>query len=237
MGVKRKRFVQVVGLVMALAGVVAVSAPAAFALTIGDPADPATGNCFPFGCSGTRYQQVYNSSLFPNPFSFNTVTFFNTKFGPGAGIIDTANYEIRFSETPKAVNGLDTSVFDNNIGVNDQPFFNGVLGGPIGPSMEFLILGSTYNYDPSQGNLLMDIHKIDLPGSGSVFLDARNGTFGIDSSRAHNFGIAFESWGLVTKFGETNGPGPGPVVPEPSTLLLTTLGLAGAGLSRRRPRI
>lgn len=194
-------------------------------ITIGEPASG--GNCFPFGCSGgTRYQQVYNAALFSGPMAINELSFFNTQ--SGSGIIDTATYEIHFSTTSQPVNGLDTTVFNNNVGPNDQLFFLGTLGGPIGGTI-FTISGTDFLYNPANGNLLLDIFKSNSQNNGDAYLDARNGTFGTDSSRAHNFGSGFESYGLVTRFSDEAQS-----VPEPGSILLLGIGLLGLAGFRKK---
>jgi hypothetical protein len=216
-------------------------APAAAALnvTIGEPPDPATGNCFPFGCSdpefgpGTRYQQVYSGASFPGPILIQTITFFNTQVFPGAVQIHPARYEIHLSTTSKAVNGLDLIDLDENVGTDDRTVFSAMLSGT--PGTDFAIVLSTpFQYNPTEGNLLLDVFKSDFsPLSigtaallGFAFLDARNGSFGSESSRAHDFGSDFEGWGLVTNFSGENGPQP---VPSPASLILLTGGILGVG--------
>lgn len=223
-----KRTALVVTVLLLLAALVA---PPAFATTIiiGSPADAGSGNCFPFGCSGSRYQQVYNAALFPGPLLINQLQFFNTQFNPGLGVVETANYEIHFSATAAAVNALSAADFDSNVGANDALFFNGVLGGPIG-GPTFTIAGTGFLYNPAAGNLLLDIFKTGGAFNGNVFFDARNGSFGTDSSRAHNFGSAFANYGLVTGFSD-DGLTP---VPEPATLTLLAPALAWAAWRRHR---
>jgi len=57
-------------------------------------------------------------------------------------------------------------------------------------------------YDPSKGNLLLDI--VISPGAVffplNVFYASRSGTANGIFSRYHNFGSAFIGWGLVTEF-------------------------------------
>lgn len=219
-------------LVVAILLLVGVPASPALATTIivGQPGDAGSGNCFPFGCSGgSRYQQVYNAALFPGSLLVNQVQFFNTQFNPGLGVVGTANYEIHLSATAAAVNGLSTVDFDSNVGANDALFFNGTLGGPIGGTT-FAINGTGFLYNPADGNLLLDIFKTGGASNGNVYFDARNGSFGTDSSRAHDFGSEFANWGLVTGFSD-DGLAP---VPEPATLTLLAPALAWAAWRRHR---
>jgi hypothetical protein len=221
-----------IALVTVILLLAAFVASPAFATTIiiGQPGDAGTGNCFPFGCStGSRYQQMYNAALFPSPLLINQLQFFNTQFAAGTGVVETANYAIHLSATAAAVNALDTSNFGANVGANDALFFNGVLGGPIGGTT-FTIDGTGFLYNPADGNLLLDIFKTGGSANGNVFFDARNGTFGTDSSRAHNFGSEFANWGLVTGFSD-DGLAP---VPEPATLTLLAPVLAWAAWRRHR---
>ena len=61
-----------------------------------------------------------------------------------------------------------------------------------------------------------------------------NSTFGTDSSRAHNYGTLFDSTGLVTQF--TYEAASAQPVPEPATMTLLGLGLAGMAGRRWRHR-
>jgi hypothetical protein len=174
-------------------------------------------NTFPFGgpfsgYPGTEYQQVYNQSLFP-VMDITNITFFNS----GGYTFANASYDIYLSVTSKAVNGLDNVTLSNNVTGTNTFFWNGSLSGNPGSSFSFY--GPAFHYDPSMGNLLIDIFRTGSEIGGSC--DAMNGTFGDLSSRAQDFGAHNTSYGLVTGFNYVPLP--------PSALLLGSglLGLAG----------
>ena len=113
-------------------------------------------NGYPFtinAIGGTLdYEQIYSSTAFSGPITFNTITFFDTQI-PGS-VVPSGNYDITFSYTSSPLNS-DYPV----AGTGTQTFFDGVLGGPTGTS--FSISGTPFVYDPSLGNLLIDVHVID----------------------------------------------------------------------------
>ena len=212
--------------VAALALCIIVSAPG-YAVLIGTPGQDNNG--FPFGGSlpgypGSEYQQVYNQSLFP-VMDITSITFFNSF----SGYLDGATYQIYLSVTSKAVNGLDGTILYNNVTGTNVLFWTGDLSGNPGPTFSFS--GPAFHYDPSQGNILIDIKRYGVSGesTGGSF-DAMNGNFGTDSSRAHNFGPAGydASFGLVTGFNYG--------VPLPPSVLLLGSGLLGLGAARYRYR-
>ena len=113
-------------------------------------------NCIPFSCSVdhfvSTYQQVYSSSSFYGITAFNLISF---SLGQG-GTLDSGTYVIDFSYTPKAVDGLSDASPSANIGADETLFGSFVLPGGTAPST-LSFEGTTFDYDPTQGNLLMTI--------------------------------------------------------------------------------
>ena len=70
------------------------------------------------------YEQIYSSTAFSGPITFNTITFFDTQ-APGSVVL-SGNYDITFSYTSSPL-GSDYPI----AGTGTQTFFDGVLGGPI----------------------------------------------------------------------------------------------------------
>lgn len=210
----------------AIASILAALCCAAQAGTVvlGGPGDASAGNCLPFGCETAEYQQVYAAVQFAGPVTITGLTFYNLEV-PG-GSVAAGTYEIRLSTTSAAVNGLSVD-FGANVGADEALFavFNGgVLAGP-----SFTISGDGFAYDPSKGNLLMDIRASNAWGA-SVYLDARHGTANGAFSRMVDGGwTGTENYGLVTGFTVA-------VVPEPATTALMALGGLLLMLSAARRR-
>ena len=180
----------------------------------------------------TRYQQVYAASSFDRPFNIQQIVFY-PRFDTAEPIL-AATFEIYLSVTRYAVNEIDGRPFDANLGDRTE-YFTSFFGGFVITGNEFVIRGNPYLYNPSRGNLLLDIRISGAPlgYQGPYFAalgqgDAawyEHGLF----SRWHDLGTGFDNRGLVTGFRTS--------VPEPGTLLLLGLGLAGLGglaIGRRR---
>ena len=103
-----------------------------------------------------------------------------------------------------------------------------VLGGGVTPST-LTFTGNTFDYDPTQGNLLMTIVISGASDVADGYYDADN--TGSVTSRAY-FGTTqgADSTGLVTGFNDVG-------VPEPGSLLLlgsVLLGLGGTTIIKRK---
>jgi hypothetical protein len=176
------------------------------------------GNSLPFDQSApldiTEYQQVYAGSQFPGVFTFSSINFLEAGT---SGYMDTATFQISFSTTAAAPGALSTNL-GSNIGSNVQAFGTFTLSNGVAPS-EITFTGTPYTYNPSNGNLLMDViisdQVADLHG---FYAGEEADSTGTVTSRAYlESGVgAADDVGLVTEFD----------TPEPGTV-----GFAAAGLS------
>ena len=222
--------------------VLLTAASAVAGVIVGQPADPGTGNCYPFGCAyggnGTEYQQVYNSGQFSGPITINNLEFYNTQFDFAATAMNSGTWAISLSTTSADWNTLSGN-FAANIGANNTLVFTGNLDQTwaFGDTLQ-ISLTTPFTYDPSMGNLLMDVmvNGITAPG-GSIYFDTNGNNEGEFNGntylgRVYNDGAVNSGYGLVTGF----DAGSISQIPEPGSMALLGSGLLlVGGLLRRKP--
>jgi hypothetical protein len=198
------------------------TAPAHASVTVGTPSFG--GNCFPFDCGYTgEYQQVYGSSAFSGPTTINTIEFFLTPSSPVSS--NLSSFTLSFYLTNKAVDGLSTSP-----SANETTLLSSF--GTFIPGTSYSFTGNSFTYDPSLGNLLLDITTPGAPNGGNAFYfssvtgDAMSNLYRSGGTGALTTG----SNGLVTRFSQVEA------VPEPATWAMMLLGFGAMGFSLRRRR-
>ena len=186
-----------------------------------------TGNsAFNFPTSfGYYFQQIYSSSSFSSPLNIREITFYNSLYPGGTPAAGT--FDIFLSTTNASIATFDTS--NSTTTPYYDPSFTQVYHGTL-PAIASgaldLNLSTAFNYNPSQGKLLLTIRNNDLSSGNSLFLDADLNNPNINW-RGSAFPYDFNE-GLVTGFNVS-------AVPEPSTWAMMILGFAGLGfLAYRR---
>jgi hypothetical protein len=172
------------------------------------------------GLHSQRYQQVYKASEFTSfggPIRVTEIAFRPDPFWGDAFQTTLPGVEIHLSTTSKVPDGLSTT-FASNLGADDTLVFNGSLQlsssftGPVDGPKAFdvrIVLTTPFVYDPTAGNLLLDIRN--LQGGTTTILDAEM-QFGDTTSRVYSYAVpdsvlnptgflgGTSSVGLVTEF-------------------------------------
>jgi len=182
------------------------------------------GNSFPFGGTGTEYQEAYASSDFSGPLSITGIDFF---LQPDTSGVLGGTYTLSLSIITANINSLSGSDLPSNIGPNNTEFTSVVLSGAA-PS-ELTFTGGPFSYNPSLGNLLLDI-TITSPSGTAAFEDgAGSGPAGIVRYYNEPATTGTTGFGLVTEFDFGTSS-----IPEPGTLSLLGCGLVYLLLQRLR---
>lgn len=190
-------------------------------VTIGTPQGPffEQSNELPFAdyLDGiTIYQQVYSSTAFPGLISISSISFFLSPLAGSDNHLYPQTITISLSTTSIGVDGL---YYHAPQGSDAQTLGTYTIGGNSPDVLTFQ--GSPFLYDPSKGNLLL---QIDTPFLAPPYAQIDNALFESDDSGSLTSRFCDESecnedQGLVTEFSSAT-------VPEPSSLICILLGAA-----------
>jgi hypothetical protein len=192
-------------------------------------------NDFPFsgpfdGYAGTDYQEAYADTDFSGPMNITGIDFF---LGNAiVGNLYAGTYTLSLSVISNNIGSLSSSNLSSNLGSDNTVFETVALSGAAPSILSFT--GTPFLYDPSQGNLLLDISVAGGHGGDNAAYQDGDGV-GTQTARYQNFGMGNGiGYGMVTEFISTASNS---VVPEPSTLpLLACFGLVGFFALRLRRR-
>jgi hypothetical protein len=194
-----------------------IASTAAANVIVGSPAESGNGNCIPFGCDVsfgiTQYQQLYSASDFSGVLNITGLTFFDTQDAGAGSSLDNGTFTVSLSTISTSLSSFTGIV---PLGSNHTQIFSGTLPTLTAGGSITLGGGGSFSYDPSAGNLLVNITITGATTDGTAFLDVRNGdATGIFGRETNGSNGGTTGYGLVTQF-QTGASS----APEPSTFLL-----------------
>lgn len=194
----------------------------------GGNADPFAG---PFsGFPGTEYQEAYAGSDFSGPISITSINFF-LEPGYSGTTLTSATYHVSLSTIATNIDDLSDTDLESNLGGDDAVFSTVDLSGTAPETLTFT--GGPFLYDPSLGNLLLDIQIGDITSGGSAAFEDGDGDGPPGIVRYSNLYNGTTGYGMVTEFDYSDTDNLSNLdIPEPSTLILFACGLAGLFVRR-----
>lgn len=195
-------------------------------------------NSAPFNDT-SRLQQVYGASEFGTAPILITQIAFRASATQGAFSHFLSELRLDLSTTP-ATSGTLSSTFAGNVGSDDVTVFDAPItlsstaaAGPGNTKVFDVVINLTtaFLYNPSAGNLLLDIRNFGTGFTGYVDIaaDPALSLVFVDNSTTSATGTAQRGIGLVTQFTTA-------AVPEPASVVMAGLGLAWVGLLGRKRR-
>lgn len=200
-----------------------------------------------------RTQQAYSSSIFSGPINISSVSYtVFQRYAPATTVgettwlmsLSTSKHDLSIESQTSYSNGGLSNSFNENVGADAKTFGTLVLSGTYSHNQTITFDGS-FNYDPSQGDLLIDIQLIEgdrptapniigIKWGGSNLNSAMlwgNSTTGPEHTCSPmNAGLSRGCGALFTQF-EFTSISP---VPEPSTYAMFMFGLSAIGIGLRR---
>ncbi len=117
-----------------------------------------------------EYQQVYASANFAQTTTFTGIAFRVAAGDPAVSSVNGGTFKISLSTTSAPVfsafggTGLNTANLAANLGSNNTIVYNGPLPAVSG-GMLTIPFSTSFTYNPSSGNLLLDVQSTDATNS------------------------------------------------------------------------